>query len=193
MAKKEKSFFILKVIGLALCVLTVLSFFFPTVHYKEEKIKDVYYTHAQVCFLSEEKATEKGKEALKAGDEEKALTYSTIADLKDENCDERELVVITAWLHFIAMIVSAIGALSILISFFGKDFQKFGRLAIVISAVFMIATLICSIVFLNKDLTSSSTYGDVLSLSFWGTILGLITSVLASLAVYIPSLTSKRK
>ena len=205
MAKKKVDLkLITKIIVLVLCVLTAVSFFLPVIASKEDT--QMRYSNCQVCFLSQERAVEKAEEYAKKsteasldGDDKKAeklmykaISYELVFSVKDEDFDARTATVAGAWLHYAAMVASVVAIVFIVLSLFGKDFAKIPTIALIAGVAFMIASLICGLSFLATKL-GSGTIGDDFALRFGGVILGLITSVIACAASFIPCLAKKKK
>ena len=203
MAKKKNNFgLIIKIIVLVLSVATVLSFFLPAFGVKDTNGK---YSNCQICFLSQEAAADKASDLridataeLAKGNSDKAKklnakadNYSLVATIKDDNFDGKTAAVTGAWFHFAAAVASLAAIAITLITMFGKDFSKIGIIALVAAAIFMIVSLICGIAFLGTEI-GSSTIGEEVAFRFGGVILGLIASIIAGVAAFIPCLTKKK-
>ncbi|MBR2909118.1 MAG: hypothetical protein IKC11_02090 [Clostridia bacterium] len=204
MAKKKANLgFITKIIVLALCAVTAISFFLPAFGPKEEA--GVKYSNCQICFLSEERAIEKAQEyaedatsaTLKGNTEEgeklmnKALSYELIAGIKGEDFSGRVSAISGAWFHFAAMLISIVSMVLIILSLLGKELAKYSIIFTNLCFILMIVALCCGISFLGTEI-GSTTLGESFAFKFGGVILGLISSFLAGVAIVVPCFTKKK-
>lgn len=197
---------ITKIIVLVLSAVTILSFFLPAFGPREADETGHRYSNCQVCFLSQDAASEKASDLridaaaeLAKGNtdeakklNEKASTYSLIATIKDAEFEGRASAVTGAWFHFAAAVASLVAILFTLMSMFGKDLSKISVFALIAAGILMIVSLICGIAFLGTEI-GSTTIGEDVAFRFGGVILGLITSIIALVIGLIPCLTKKKK
>lgn len=188
----KKTTLILKLVGLVMCVLTAVSFFLPVLKTDVEDVDPIRVSSAQVCFLSAEKAEEKAEEAVKDNNEDKVAQYSVIYSLKHKESEARSTIIATSWLHFVAALAGLAGAIVIALSLFGKNYSLVGKIVVLASMVLMVVSLICGCSYLNTEIVSKQTYGDVYNLGS-GVIIGLISAVIASVATFLPCLLAKKK
>ena len=179
-SKTNRTSLILGMIAIVLCLVTAISFFIPT--YRGTSDDTVLkYSSMEICFISEETAREKAQEAgiVNAGE---ALRYTTLASYK-ANEDASGALNASGWMHFFAMIASVIAIVFIILCLAGKRFSLVAINAVLASLAFMIASLISALSFLNVEVIGGAIK-DTLSINA-GIILGLVTSIIASITVLL--------
>jgi len=183
MAKKSKNKIniLLSLLSIILCIVTIASFFIPTIKTKDED-STYKFSSLEICFNTEESAKEKAADALKDGNLKLSGKYTTLYTLKATD-DTKTPLNTAAWLHFGAMISSLLGAILISLCLLGKQCGGFARLILLVSLALMIGSLISLISFMNVE-TLLLTIKDVYKISI-GIILGLITSMLSVITSFL--------
>jgi len=182
MAKsKNKINFLLSFIALAFCVLTIATFFIPTIKSNDDD-GSFKYSSMEICFISQEAAEEKAAELNKNFDFESAYKYTKLASLKADE-DTRSPLNLAGWLHFGAALTSIAGAILIILAMLGKKVSSIAKLILIIALGLMIGSLISLISFMNVE-DYIFKIKDVYKVSA-GIILGLISSIFAAVISFL--------
>lgn len=192
MAKKAQKNLLLTLVAVVLSILTAVTFFIPTYKTADDSDGRVRVSACELCFISNEKAQDNAEEALIAGDQDEYLDNVFIFLTKAEDTElieneYRPSALAGAWLHFVAFVASIIVAALLVINMLKDNLGLIAKFATILPVLLMIASLICSIVLVNKG-----DFDGSVKLTVCGNILGLITAIGAAVVAFIPQKKAKK-
>ena len=92
-----------------------------------------------------------------------------------------------AWLHFVAFVASIVVVALLLINMLKNKVGTIAKFATILPVLFMIGSLICSIIMINKG-----DFDGNINLTICGNILGLISAIATAVVTFLPVKKSKK-
>lgn len=185
---------VFKCVALVFCLLTIITFFIPTI--KVDTKDGASVSSAQIVFLSEERAEEKLTSAVKKGDTDKAAQYTILTTLKSEDKTSKAFNAV-GWLHLLAAVVSVVALVLLLLSLFKGNISLLTKIALCVALLFMVCALISqaslygTVLIKATAITKAVKVGDSYAYAS-GVILGLVSSALACIAAFLEKLFAKK-
>jgi len=192
MAKKVQKNLLLTLVAVVLSVLTAVTFFLPTYKTADDSDGKLRVSACELCFISNEKAKENAEDALKEGDKDAYLDNLFVIMINADDTitftnEYKESALAGAWLHFVAFVASIVVVALLIINMLKNKFGTIAKFATILPVLFMIGSLICSIILINKG-----DFDGNINLTICGNILGLISAIATAVVTFLPVKKSKK-